>query len=112
MSNAELWADRAEGLRRRVSELEAEVERLKIKHYLVDAALEGSCSFAERMEAENLELKAQRDALVEALIDATDSYAEYSAYAGEYLCKKHDVEGDLRRLRGIVARVRGESEGE
>ena len=39
------------------------------------------------------------EALREALLDAIESYEEYSTYAGEYLCKKHRVAEHIQELR-------------
>ena len=36
------------------------------------------------------------------LLDAIESYAEYSQYAGEYLCKKHMVEEHIQELRALL----------
>jgi hypothetical protein len=40
--------------------------------------------------------------LLEALIEATDSFEEYAQYAGEYLVEKHGVAEDLARLRAVA----------
>ncbi len=49
-------------------------------------------------ESEKAELKALREALRE----CADSFEEYSAYAGEYLVKKHGVEEELARYHALL----------
>ena len=47
------------------------------------------------LESENKELR-------EALRECADSFEEYSAYAGEYLVKKHGVEEELAEYRALL----------
>jgi hypothetical protein len=56
----------------------------------------------EELEAQLAKKDAEIALLREALIKATDSYEEYSQYAGEYLVEKHGVAEDLARLRAIA----------
>jgi len=47
------------------------------------------------------------DALEKALLDAIESYDEYSQYAGEYLCKKHRVAEHIQELRELLPTAAG-----
>lgn len=93
----------------RLDKAELEVEKLKkeIEALVRDAnalVKEGDFQLEKRNKAE-AEVHALRDEikkLTVALWDAIDCVLAWSAYASEYFKEKHDLAGDLARLRAVL----------
>ena len=78
-----------------IAELEAKVDWYKV-------SIEDGGGYLGSLKAENRKLEAELKALREALRECADSFEEYSAYAGEYLVKKHGVEEELARYHALL----------
>ena len=48
----------------------------------------------------------ERDALRAALVDAIECVEDWACYATDYMRKKHDIDGDLERLRAALGEQR------
>jgi hypothetical protein len=59
------------------------------------------------MVNENVRLRAQVERMREAFTDAIDTVDFWAAYASDYFKDKHDLEGDLARLRAARAAMEG-----
>lgn len=57
--------------------------------------------------AERDRLRAVNAELLAALQDAVDCVEHWGAYAGEFFQQKHDLAGDVTRLRAAIARATG-----
>jgi hypothetical protein len=51
-------------------------------------------------------LKAERDRLREALLEAREDVAHWGGYASDYFREKHDLAGDLARIDAALASER------
>lgn len=62
-----------------------------------------ACEQIDRLRAELAALRAERDALRAALIEATEMVEHWGGYASDYFQKKWNLEGDLTKLRAAIA---------
>lgn len=77
--------------------LDAADERDKLANEYANA------EYALQMRLDRIE--AQRDRLAAALQDAIECVESWGAYASEYFQNKHDLAGDLARLRAALAEL-------
>ena len=83
------------------------VDRLRaVDHLSVEDCYLQSHLF-EQAAAEITRLRAQVERMREALTDAIDTVDFWAAYASDYFKDKHDLEGDLARLRAARAAMEG-----
>lgn len=77
----------------------AEVERLRTA---LDVSEEQRAEHQAACAAEVERLTRERDGLAKALADAIECVESWSAYASDYYREKHDLAGDLARLRAAL----------
>lgn len=58
-----------------------------------------TCTILKEAADEITALRAKVKALQEALVDASERVADWGAYAGKYFQEKHDLEGEVSRIR-------------
>ena len=112
-----IWnAAKAEVLRQQAASVPEDVaDQIRILHTTArDLDAVGPRSFAVEqlrwaadalasLASENAALKARAERLAKALRDAIECVESWSAYADEYYKAKHDLAGDLARLRAALA---------